>query len=140
MKQKEEEKKGSQKRKKREQKKECSYREERGLFFVGGGGEGRVGGGGQTTYMRAREKSDAVENNPTRSINTIRHSVFACTSWSSDAYLTRVTVFSRGDSSATDNALKNPREAAITACPTVALFSILIVVEACSREMFLDYD
>lgn len=47
---------------------------------MGGGGEGRVGGGGQTTYMRAREKSDAVENNPTRSINTIRHSVFACTS------------------------------------------------------------
>lgn len=69
----------------------------RGCFSRGA--EGGGGGGeeeGQTRYMRAREKSDAVENNPTASINTIRHSVLGCASRSSDAYLTRVTS-SRGD-------------------------------------------
>lgn len=66
----------------------------RGCFSRGAEGEG--GGRGQTRYMRAREKSDAVENNPTASINTIRHSVLGCASRSSDAYLTRVTS-SRGD-------------------------------------------
>lgn len=63
-----------------------------GVRREGEGGEEE----GQTRYMRAREKSDAVENNPTASINTIRHSVLGCASRSSDAYLTRVTS-SRGD-------------------------------------------
>lgn len=75
-------------------------REERMLLeegvFHGVRREGKGGREGQTRYMRAREKSDAVENNPTASINTIRHSVLGCASRSSDAYLTRVTS-SRGD-------------------------------------------
>lgn len=48
---------------------------------------------GQTSVLnkrRIREKSDAVQNNPTRSINTMRHSVLCGASRSSDVYLTRV--------------------------------------------------
>jgi len=37
--------------------------------------------------LRIREKSDGVQNNPSRSINTIRHSVVCGTSRCPDAYL-----------------------------------------------------
>lgn len=104
-------KKGS-RRGRKESKERMFVQKKEGCFSRGV--EGRKGGRGQTTYTRAREKSDAVENNPTRSINTIRHSVLACTSRSSDAYLARVT-------SSLEVilpqliTLENPREAAITA-------------------------